>query len=56
MIEAPGFAIYGQWQAQTQALVQRRADVYLYSSLDPDTVQQAMLTPTDARMRQSGAS
>ena len=47
MIEAPGFALYDQWQAQTQALVQRKSDVYLYSSLDPDTVRQAMLTPTD---------
>ena len=47
MIEAPGFATYDQWQAQSQALVQRKAEVYLYSSLDPDTVRQAMLTPTD---------
>ncbi len=46
MIEAPGFATYDQWQAQSQALVQRKAEVFLYSSLDPDTVRQAMLTPT----------
>ncbi|MFL5803387.1 MAG: nickel-dependent lactate racemase [Roseiflexaceae bacterium] len=45
MIEAPGFELYDQWEAQTQAIVQRRADVYLYSSLDPRTVRDAMLTP-----------
>lgn len=45
LIEAPGFALYDQWEAQTQALVQRKAQVYLYSSLDPDTVRRAMLTP-----------
>ncbi len=47
MIEVPDFALYDQWQAQSQALVQRRADVYLYSSLDPDTVRAAMLIPTE---------
>ncbi|HWQ15953.1 MAG TPA: nickel-dependent lactate racemase [Roseiflexaceae bacterium] len=48
MIEAPGFALYDQWQAQSQALVQRKAEVYLYSSLDPETVRGAMLTPVDS--------
>src|SRR5689334_4800012 len=47
MIEAPDFALYDQWQAQSQALVQRKAEVYLYSSLDPETIRTAMLTPTD---------
>ncbi len=47
MIEAPEFALYDQWQAQSQALVQRIADVYLYSSLDPEMVRDAMLTPID---------
>jgi len=47
MIEAPDFALYDQWQAQSQALVQRVAEVYLYSSLDPALVRDAMLTPTD---------
>jgi nickel-dependent lactate racemase len=45
MIEAPGFELYDQWEAQTQAIIQRKADVYLYSSLDPQTVRDAMLTP-----------
>jgi lactate racemase len=47
MIEAPEFALYDQWQAQSQALIQRKADVYLYSALPPDTVRDAMLTPVD---------
>jgi lactate racemase len=45
MIEAPGFALYDQWQAQSQALVQRKADVFLFSSLDPATVRAAMIEP-----------
>jgi len=47
MIEAPGFELYDQWEAQSQAIVQRKAKVYLYSSLDPATVRDAMLTPID---------
>lgn len=47
MIEAPDFALFDQWQAQSQALVQRKAEVFLYSSLDSETVRNAMLTPTD---------
>ncbi|MDQ4075414.1 MAG: nickel-dependent lactate racemase [Chloroflexota bacterium] len=47
MIETPGFEMYDQWQAQSQALVQRKARVYLYSGLDPHSVRNAMLTPTD---------
>lgn len=47
LIESPEFAMYDQWQAQSQALVQRKAQVYLYSSLDPQTVRNAMLAPTD---------
>ena len=45
MIEAPGFSIYDQWQVQSQALVQRKADVYLYSSLAPEVARAALLTP-----------
>jgi nickel-dependent lactate racemase len=47
MIEAPGFELYDQWEAQSQAIVQRKAEVYLYSSLAPETVLDAMLTPID---------
>lgn len=45
MIEAPDFEMYDQWEAQTQAIIQCKAGVYLYSSLDDETVQNAMLTP-----------
>jgi nickel-dependent lactate racemase len=45
LIESPGFSLFDQWQVQTQALVQRRAHVYLYSSLPPDAVRAAQLTP-----------
>ncbi len=47
MIEAPGFELYDQWEAQSQAIVQRKAEVYLYSSLAPETVRNTMLTPID---------
>ncbi len=47
MIEAPGFAIHDQWGAQVQAIIQRKAEVYLYSSLDAETVHNAMLIPTE---------
>jgi nickel-dependent lactate racemase len=45
MIEAPDFSVYDQWQAQSQALVQLRAEVLLYSSLPDEVVRAAMLTP-----------
>lgn len=37
-IEAPGFARLDQWQAQTLSLVGRKAEMFLYSSLDDETV------------------
>jgi nickel-dependent lactate racemase len=46
MIEAPGFEMYDQWQAQSQAMVQRKARVYLHSTLDLELVRDVMLTPT----------
>jgi nickel-dependent lactate racemase len=46
MIEEPGFEMHDQWQAQCQALVQRRAEVHLFSALPPDTVRSAMLIPS----------
>jgi nickel-dependent lactate racemase len=44
-IEAPGFQAPDQWQAQIQAIIQRRCRVYLYSSLPDETVRQTMLLP-----------
>jgi nickel-dependent lactate racemase len=41
----PGFAAPEQWQGQIQALIQRRAEVHLFSSLNDDVVRAAHLTP-----------
>lgn len=45
MIEAPGYSLYDQWSAQSQALVQLNAAVELYSSLPDETVRGALLRP-----------
>jgi nickel-dependent lactate racemase len=44
-IETPGFLQAEQWQVQIQALIQRRAQVLVYSSLADGTVRAAHLTP-----------
>jgi len=41
----PGFAAAEQWQGQIQAMIQRRAEVQLHSSLDDATVRAAHLIP-----------
>jgi nickel-dependent lactate racemase len=45
LLAAPGYRQPEQWQAQLQALIQRRARVLLYSSLPDDVVRAAHLTP-----------
>jgi nickel-dependent lactate racemase len=40
---SPGFAVYDQWGVQCQAMVQRRAEVYLYSSMSRETTESAHL-------------
>jgi nickel-dependent lactate racemase len=45
MLGAPGFVRPEQWQAQIQALIQRQAEVLLYSSLPGDLVKSVHLTP-----------
>lgn len=45
MLSTPGFVRPEQWQAQIQALIQRRAEVLLYSSLPDEIVRTAFLTP-----------
>ena len=45
MLSAPGFARAEQWQAQIQALIQRRAEVLLYSSLPEAVVRSVFLKP-----------
>jgi len=47
MIEEPGFSLFDQWQVQVQALIQLKADCYLHSTLDPETVRRAKLKPAD---------
>lgn len=44
-LHQPGFAWPEQWQGQIQALIQRRAEVHLFSSLDELTVRAAHLIP-----------
>ena len=45
MINEPSFRMFDQWEVQTQANIQVRAECYLYSSLDEQTVKDAKLTP-----------
>ena len=45
MLTTPGFQRPEQWQAQIQALIQRRADVRVHSSLDEESLRAAHLAP-----------
>jgi nickel-dependent lactate racemase len=45
MLSTPGFVRPEQWQAQIQALIQRKAEVLLYSSLPEAAVRRAFLQP-----------
>jgi nickel-dependent lactate racemase len=45
LLASPGFHRPEQWQVQLQALIQRQARVFLYSSLPDETVRAAHLTP-----------
>ncbi len=45
LLASPGFQRPEQWQAQIQAIIQRNANVLLYSSLSDDVVRRAHLTP-----------
>ena len=45
MLATPGFVRPEQWQAQIQALVQRRAKVLVYSSLSDEVIRAAHLVP-----------
>lgn len=44
-LAAPGFLRPEQWQAQIQALIQRKAQVLVYSSLPDEIIHAAHLTP-----------
>jgi nickel-dependent lactate racemase len=45
MINDPSFSMFDQWQVQVQAMVQLKADCYLYSTLDGATVEKAQFIP-----------
>jgi nickel-dependent lactate racemase len=45
MINDPSFSMFDQWQVQVQAIIQIKADCYLYSLLDDDTVRKAKFKP-----------
>jgi nickel-dependent lactate racemase len=45
MLATPGFVRPEQWQAQIQALIQRRAKVLVYSSLSDELIHAAHLNP-----------
>ena len=44
-LATPGFVKPEQWQAQIQAIIQKRAEVQVYSSLSDDILKAAHLTP-----------
>jgi nickel-dependent lactate racemase len=46
-IEAPGFSLYDQWEAQLLALIRLKARVELLSELPPDDVRRAYLEPIE---------
>jgi nickel-dependent lactate racemase len=46
MVSEPGFSEHDQWQVQTQAMVQQKADVYVYShNLTDEQIRNALFTP-----------
>jgi nickel-dependent lactate racemase len=45
LVATPGFVRAEQWQAHIQALIQRQAQVQVYSSLSDEVVRAAHLTP-----------
>lgn len=58
MLATPGFVRPEQWQAQIQALIQRRAKVLVYSSLPDEIIRAAHLDPCrdiDAAVREASA-
>ena len=45
MINDPSFRVFDQWVVQSQANIQIKADCYLYSSLDDETVRKGKYIP-----------
>ena len=48
MICDPQFRLFDQWQVQVQAMVQQKADCYLFSTLNPEIVKNAKFTPIES--------
>lgn len=48
MICDPQFRLFDQWQVQVQAMVQLKADCYLFSTLNPEIVKNAKFTPIES--------
>jgi nickel-dependent lactate racemase len=48
MICDPEFCLFDQWQVQVQAMIQLKADCYLFSTLDPQIVKNAKFMPIDS--------
>ncbi len=48
MICDPEFCLFDQWEVQAQAMIQKKANCYLYSSIAPEVVADAKLTPIDS--------
>ena len=46
MIEDPTFSMFDQWQVQVQSIIQLKADCYLFSLLDDETVLRAKFKPS----------
>lgn len=46
MINDPEFKMFDQWQVQKQAVIQVWADVYVYSKLTDEQVEETMLKPS----------
>jgi len=47
MINDPTFSMFDQWQVQVQAIIQIKADCYVHSMLDHETVKKAKFKPAD---------
>jgi nickel-dependent lactate racemase len=45
MINEPSFRLFDQWEVQVQAIIQLKADCYLYSKLDDETAKKAKINP-----------
>lgn len=48
MINDSSFSMFDQWEAQALAMIQVKAECYLYSSLDKETVVDCMLHPVES--------